>query len=241
MATQRTQGSGTVQQAQPQRGRGYSVPAWVKPQVKKAKPQQQEEEQERGGPQYVPPGLSPQQRPTQPAQFTPPAWWNNLSNRVGNWIDANVSGSQYVPAGLSQPQRPTTAAQFTRPAWIGNQMQVSEPSNPSLPTGTFFAGGSTQDGTRLVPTGQNTSALIGGGGIRNQGTVRIARGSPMIGAPSQPSSTASNGGGFGTTYKKKKGGGGYGGGYGGYSYDPKGYADRAPSWLMNLTNWNFKG
>ena len=212
-----------VQKQAQQRGRGYGVPAWIKPKVKK-------------GTQYIPPGLSPQQRPTQPTQFTRPAWLNKLSDKVSDWVDNNVSGSQYVPAGLSQPQRPTTAAQFTRPAWIGNnqnQMQVSEPSNPSLPTGTFFAGGSTQDGTRLVPTGQNSSLLLGGGGIRNRGTVRIAKGSPMIGAPSQPTSTASNGGGWGTTYKKRGGGG--------YSYSSPSYSDRAPSWLMNLTNWNFKG
>lgn len=219
-----------TQQPQPQRGRGYGVPAWIKPQAKKQKDDVADE---------------PTPRPTQPTRynptgaatqpFTPPAWWNNLSNRVGNWIDNNVSGSQYVPAGLSQPQRPTTAAQFTRPAWIGgNQAQVSEPSNPSLPTGTFFAGGSTQDGTRLVPTGQNTSTLLGGGGIRNRGTVRIAKGSPMIGDPRQPTSTTTNnGGGWGTTYKKKGGGG--------YSYSSPSYSDRAPSWLMNLTNWNFKG
>lgn len=212
-----------VQKQAQQRGRGYGVPAWIKPKVKK-------------GTQYIPPGLSPQQRPTQPTQFTRPAWLNKLSDKVSDWVDNNVSGSQYVPAGLAQPQRPTTAAQFTRPAWIGNnqnQMQVSEPSNPSLPTGTFFAGGSTQDGTRLVPTGQNSSLLLGGGGIRNRGTVRIAKGSPMIGAPSQPTSTASNGGGWGTTYKKRGGGG--------YSYSSPSYSDRAPSWLMNLTNWNFKG
>lgn len=210
-----------VQKQAQTRGRGYGVPAWIKPKVKK-------------GPQYIPPGLSPQQRPTQPTQFTRPAWLNKLSDKVSDWVDNNVSGSQYVPAGLAQPQRPTTAAQFTRPAWIGgNQMQVSEPSNPSLPTGTFFAGGSTQDGTRLVPTGQNSSLLLGGGGIRNRGTVRIAKGSPMIGAPSQPTSTASNGGGWGTTYKKRGGGG--------YSYSSPSYSDRAPSWLMNLTNWNFKG
>ena len=212
-----------VQKQAQQRGRGYGVPAWIKPKVKK-------------GTQYIPPGLSPQQRPTQPTQFTRPAWLNKLSDKVSDWVDNNVSGSQYVPAGLAQPQRPTTAAQFTRPAWIGNnqnQMQVSEPSNPSLPTGTFCAGGSTQDGTRLVPTGQNSSLLLGGGGIRNRGTVRIAKGSPMIGAPSQPTSTASNGGGWGTTYKKRGGGG--------YSYSSPSYSDRAPSWLMNLTNWNFKG
>lgn len=214
-----------VQKQAQQRGRGYGVPAWIKPKVKK-------------GTQYIPPGLSPQQRPTQPTQFTRPAWLNKLSDKVSDWVDNNVSGSQYVPAGLAQPQRPTTAAQFTRPAWIGNnqnQMQVSEPSNPSLPTGTFFAGGSTQDGTRLVPTGQNSSLLLGGGGIRNRGTVRIAKGSPMIGDPRQPKSTTNNGGGFGTTYKKKGKGGG------GYSYSSPSYSDRAPSWLMNLTNWNFKG
>ncbi len=210
-----------------------TVPAWIKPQAKKQKDDMAANEptpQPTQPTRYNPTGAA-----TQP--FTAPAWWSNLSNRVGNWIDNNVisqspTPTRYNPAATQYPQ--------SRPAWIGgNQAQVSEPSNPSLPTGTFFSGGSIQDGTRLVPTGQNTSALLGGGGIRNRGTVRIAKGSPMTGAPSQPTSTASSGGGYGTTYKKK--GGGYGGGYGGYSYTPNTYADRAPSWLMNLTNWNFKG
>ena len=209
----------------------YNAPAW------KNKPARKQKDDE----------VSNDPQPTQPTRynptgaaqqpFTPPKWWNTLSANVGNWIDKNVSGSQYVPAGLSQPQRPTTAAQFRPPVWGGNPMQVSEPSDPALPTGTFFAGGSTQDGARLVPTGQNTSTLLGGGGIRNNGTVRMAKGIPMIGAPNQPTTTTYTSG--GTTYKKKGKGGG---GYGGYSYDTKAYSsDRVPSWLMNLTNWNYKG
>jgi hypothetical protein len=209
----------------------YNAPAW------KNKPARKQKDDE----------VSNDPQPTQPTRynptgetqqpFTPPKWWNTLSNNVSNWIDNNVSGSQYVPAGLSQPQRPTTATQFKPPIWGGNPMQVSEPFDPTLPTGTFFAGGSTQDGTRLVPTGQNTSLLLGGGGIRNKGTVRIAKGIPIIGAPSQ-SSTTNSGGYGGTTYKKKGGSGGYGG----YSYDTRAYSsDRVPSWLMNLNNWNFKG
>ena len=216
----------------PKPAQTYNAPAW------KNKPARKQKDDEAGNdPQPTQPTrYNPTGETQQP--FTPPKWWNTLSNNVSNWIDNNVSGSQYVPAGLSQPQRPTTAAQFRPPVWGGNPMQVSEPSDPTLPTGTFFAGGSIQDGTRLVPTGQNTSALLGGGGIRNQGTVRVARGLPMIGTPSQSSTTANNGGGWGTTYKKKGGSGGGSRGYNDYS----GYSsDRVPSWLMNLTNWNFKG
>ena len=206
----------------------YNAPAWKnKPTRKQKDDEQANDPQPTQRTRFNPTGATVQ-------TFTPPKWWNKLSGNVTNWIDNNVGGSQYVPAGLSQPQRPTTAAQFKPPVWGGNPMQVSEPSNPSLPTGTFFAGGSTQDGTRLVPTGQNTSTLLGGGGIRNNGTVRIAKGIPMIGDPRQPSDTTTNSGGWGTTYKKYKSGGG-GGSYTPYS------SDRAPSWLMNLYNWSFKG
>ena len=206
----------------------YNAPAW------KNKPARKQKDDEAGNdPQPTQPT---RYNPTGAAQqpFTAPAWMTNARNAVSKWVNENVNGSQYIPAGLSQPQRPTTAAQFKPPVWGGNPMQVSEPSNPSLPTGTFFAGGSTQDGTRLVPTGQNTSTLLGGGGIRNNGTVRIAKGIPMIGDPRQPSDTTTNSGGWGTTYKKYKSGGG-GGSYTPYS------SDRAPSWLMNLYNWSFKG
>lgn len=196
-------------------------------------------------PTYTPPKITAKGRKTQtvqptrfnpkgvPQQYTPPVWWNELSDSVSNWIDKNVSGSQYIPAGLSQPQRPTTAAQFKPPLWGGNSTRVSEPSDPSLPTGTFFSGGSIADGTREVRTGQNTSVLLGGGGIRNQGTVRIAKGIPMIGEPSY--TAPANGGGFGTTYKNYRGGGRGGGRGSAYS------SDKVPSWLMNLYNWNFKG
>lgn len=244
----------------------YSAPAWKKP---TAKPKDERDDEQRRPVQaaYVPPGLSPQQRPTAAAQFTPPAWLNTLSNNVSNWISNNIQGSQYAPAGLAQPQRPTTgtqfanrvadwaernvstsqyvpaglaqsqrptnAKQFRKPIWGGQpEMQVSDPYSPSLPTGTFFSGGSIQDGTREVRTGENTSLLLGGGGIRNRGTIRIAKGSPWLGAPSQPATSGSGNGGWGTTYKK------YGGGGGGYTTYS---SDRAPSWLMSLYNWNFKG
>ena len=225
-------------------------PAWKNKPVRKQKDDEagnDPQPQTASGPQYVPPGLSQPQRPTAAAQFTPPKWWNTLSNNVSNWIDNNVSGSQYVPAGLSQPQRPTTAAQFRPPVWGGNPMQVSEPFNPTLPTGTFFAGGNT------VRTGEASGQMILTTNPLNQ-RPRWSNGlapAGEAGRPFQPSVTGynlkstsltnsggSNGGGWGTTYKKKGGGGG---GYRGYN-DYSGYSsDRVPSWLMNLTNWNFKG
>lgn len=200
----------------------YNAPAWKKP----TKPKDERNNERQA--QTQPTRFNPTGAAVQP--FTAPAWWNAVSSAVANWADENINTSQYVPAGLSQTQRPTTAAQFKPPIWGGNPMQVSEPYSPSLPTGTFFSGGSIADGTRLVSTGQNTSMLLGGGGIRNRGTVRIAKGNPIIGAPSQPTT----GGGYGTTYKNWKGGGGN---RGGNSYS----SDRVPSWLMNLYNWQFKG
>lgn len=232
-----------------------TVPAWIKQAGVKPKVKPRDERDDEQQPTQ-PTRFNPTGAQTQP--FTPPAWWN------------------------AQPQRPTTAAQFTTPTWwtnnnavnwsvpsnptlptgtffaggnavrtgqntsTRNQMQVSEPSNPSLPTGTFFAGGNTMrtgeaSGLRPLTTNPLNQRPRWSNGLAPAGEA---------GRPFQPSVTGYNlkntsltngggggGGGWGTNKKKGKGGGGYGG----YSYTPNTYADRAPSWLMNLTNWNFKG
>lgn len=162
--------------------------------------------------------------------------WNNLWNppKQNLAIPPSFAWTQPKPAviGGYQPQG-------SAPFWAAiNNQRNQELINiaPNIPQPILSAEQAAMRGRSAALQGPiQPPAPTSTGGIRNRGTVRIAKGNPMIGAPSQPNSTASNGGG-GTTYKKKKGGG-----YGGYSYDPKAYADRAPSWLMNLTNWNFKG
>ena len=225
----------------PKPAQTYNAPAWKNKPARKQKDDEASNDPQPTQPtRYNPTGATQQ-------PFTPPKWWNTLSNNVSNWIDNNVSGSQYVPSGLSQPQRPTTAVQFKPPVWGGNPMQVSEPSDPTLPTGTFFAGGNT------VRTGEASGQMILTTNPLNQ-RPRWSNGlapAGEAGRPFQPSvtgynlkstsltnSSGGNGGGYGGGYKKKGGGGYKGGGYSDYS----GYSsDRVPSWLMNLTNWNFKG
>ena len=217
----------------------YNAPAW------KNKPARKQKDDEAGNdPQPTQPT---RYNPTGAAQqpFTAPAWMTNARNAVSKWVNENVSGSQYVPAGLSQPQRPTTAAQFKPPVWGGNPMQVSEPSDPTLPTGTFFAGGNTvrtgeASGQRILTTNPLNQRPRWSNGLAPAGEA---------GRPFLPSVTGYNlkstgltngggagggNGGWGSTYKKYGSGGG--------SYNANTYSsDRAPSWLMNLYNWNFRG
>ena len=188
---------------------------------------------------YNPTGATPQ-------PFTAPAWMTNAKNAVSKWVNENVSGSQYVPAGLSQPQRPTTAAQFKPPVWGGNPMQVSGPSDPTLPTGTFFAGGDTvrtgeASGQRILTTNPLNQRPRWSNGLAPAGEA----GRPFLpsvtgynlkstGLTNGGGTGGGNGGGWGSTYKKYGSGGG--------SYNANTYSsDRAPSWLMSLYNWNFRG
>jgi hypothetical protein len=121
--------------------------------------------------------------------------------------------------------------QWTPPAWLQSG-QVANPlyADPALASRVGFTG---------QPASITSSGQSAGNG-RQTGTVRIAKGGGVMPVTTP---TYSGGGttGWGTTYKKKGGGGYSSGGRGGYS-DYSGYSsDRVPSWLMNLTNWNFKG
>lgn len=250
-------------QPQPQRGRGYGVPAWIKPKtvVKKGRVGDQEDDVMQASipsvrvtlPQNIQTPLGNVQTPnpitfgTAGQTFTAPRWLTpamRLAGNASNMINNIQTLPGQVVAGLAnntatvvrnQPNLlkwnlPETVkfdngVEWTPPAWL----QSGQVANPLYADRTLKSRvGFTGQPASITSSGQST------GNGRPEGTVRIAKGNPMIGAPSQPSSTASNGGGFGTTYKKKKGGGGY-------SYSSPSYSDRAPSWLMNLTNWNFKG
>ena len=258
-------------QEQPQRGRGYtpsSPPAWTKPAkpTKKGRTGDQEDDVMQATipsvrvtlPQNLQTPLGNIQTPkpitfgTGSQTFTAPRWLTpamRLAGNVSNAINEIQTLPGQVVAGManntanavrSQPSLlkwnlPETVKfdngfQWTPPVWLQSG-QVANPlyADPTLNPRVGFTG----QPASITPSGQSA------GNGRPTGTVRIAKGIPMIGAPSQPASTATGGGYGGTTYKKKGKGGG---GYGGYSYDTKAYSsDRVPSWLMNLTNWNYKG
>ncbi len=170
--------------------------------------------------------------------------WNNFWNQPRQNIaipPSNVfTQPQPMTIGGYQPQG---SAPFY--AAIENQRNQELPNiAPNIPQANLSAQQAAMRGRTAALQGPiQPPAQPSTGGIRNNGTVRIAKGNPMIGSPSY--ATTNNGGGYGggygTTYKKKGGGGYSSGGRGGYS-DYSGYSsDRVPSWLMNLTNWNFKG
>ncbi len=148
---------------------------------------------------------------------------NGFGYTVPSWLAGKRVGvTNPIPGWVDRAQTAFSLPEDERPTY-----------SPSLPSSTFFSGGSIQDGTREVRTGQNTSTLLGGGGVRNRGTVRIAKGGG-VSPVTTPTYSGSGNGGWGTTYKKY--------GSGGNSYSANTYSsDRAPSWLMNLINWSFKG